>query len=81
MADEQSGDVCRAEPAALNPISAILLCYGSVIMSLILTIRLDGCVGEWLSLVEHLVRDQGVGGSNPLSPTIYFQRDTRIQKS
>jgi hypothetical protein len=36
-------------------------------------------VGEWLSLVEHLVRDQGVGGSNPLSPTIYFQRDTRLQ--
>ena len=31
------------------------------------------CVGEWLSLVEHLVRDQGVGGSNPLSPTNYFQ--------
>ena len=30
-------------------------------------------IGEWLSLVEHLVRDQGVGGSNPLSPTIYFQ--------
>ncbi len=29
-----------------------------------------GQVGEWLSLVEHLVRDQGVGGSNPLSPTI-----------
>jgi hypothetical protein len=28
-----------------------------------------GIVGEWLSLVEHLVRDQGVGGSNPLSPT------------
>ena len=28
-------------------------------------------VGEWLSLVEHLVRDQGVGGSNPLSPTNY----------
>ncbi len=27
-------------------------------------------LGEWLSLVEHLVRDQGVGGSNPLSPTI-----------
>ena len=25
--------------------------------------------GEWLSLVEHLVRDQGVGGSNPLAPT------------
>jgi hypothetical protein len=30
-------------------------------------------VGEWLSLVEHLVRDQGVGGSNPLSPTISSQ--------
>ena len=31
-------------------------------------------VGEWLSLVEHLVRDQGVGGSNPLSPTNLFSR-------
>ncbi len=30
-------------------------------------------VGEWLSLVEHLVRDQGVGGSNPLSPTNFFK--------
>ena|GEM_PF-5296566 len=29
-------------------------------------------VGAWLSLVEHLVRDQGVGGSNPLAPTIPF---------
>jgi hypothetical protein len=28
--------------------------------------------GEWLSLVEHLLREQGVGGSNPLSPTILF---------
>ena len=37
-------------------------------------------VGEWLSLVEHLVRDQGVGGSNPLSPTIYFERLTAIWK-
>src|SRR6266568_775789 len=32
-------------------------------------------VGEWLSLVEHLVRDQGVGGSNPLSPTIFSLSD------
>jgi hypothetical protein len=31
-------------------------------------------VGEWLSLVEHLVRDQGVGGSNPLSPTIFISK-------
>ncbi len=44
-----------------------------------MTARWVVSVGEWLSLVEHLVRDQGVGGSNPLSPTIYFQRDTRIQ--
>jgi hypothetical protein len=34
--------------------------------------------GEWLSLVEHLVRDQGVGGSNPLSPTI--SEETRALK-
>ncbi len=33
-------------------------------------------VGEWLSLVEHLVRDQGVGGSNPLSPTILSLADS-----
>src|SRR4030042_92308 len=25
----------------------------------------------WLSLVEHLVRDQGVAGSNPVIPTIF----------
>ena len=30
-------------------------------------------IGAWLSLVEHLVRDQGVGGSNPLAPTNTFQ--------
>ena len=37
-------------------------------------------VGEWLSLVEHLVRDQGVGGSNPLSPTnsLFSQNPLRI---
>jgi hypothetical protein len=34
----------------------------------------DEFVGEWLSLVEHLVRDQGVGGSNPLSPTNLFKQ-------
>ncbi len=26
-------------------------------------------VGAWLRLVEHRVRDAGVGGSNPLAPT------------
>ena len=33
---------------------------------------INSFVGEWLSLVEHLVRDQGVGGSNPLSPTNFL---------
>ncbi len=37
-----------------------------------LSVQADRFVGEWLSLVEHLVRDQGVGGSNPLSPTNRF---------
>jgi hypothetical protein len=37
-------------------------------------------VGEWLSLVEHLVRDQGVGGSNPLSPTISIKHLQQIQR-
>ncbi len=27
-------------------------------------------IGKWLSLVEHLVRDQGVAGSNPVFPTV-----------
>src|SRR5439155_16095055 len=30
-------------------------------------------VGAWLSLVEHSVRDRGVGGSNPLAPTISYR--------
>jgi hypothetical protein len=30
---------------------------------------LTAFVGAWLSLVEHSVRDRGVGGSNPLAPT------------
>ncbi len=29
-------------------------------------------IGEWLSLVERLVWDQDVAGSNPVSPTIFF---------
>jgi hypothetical protein len=28
--------------------------------------------GKWLSLVEHLVWDQGVAGSNPVFPTIKY---------
>ena len=34
-------------------------------------------VGAWLSLVEHSVRDRGVGGSNPLAPTT-FPKSLRI---
>jgi hypothetical protein len=30
------------------------------------------CVGVWLSLVEHLVRDEGVAGSNPATPTSFL---------
>ena len=28
--------------------------------------------GVWLSLVEHLVWDQGVAGSNPVTPITYI---------
>jgi hypothetical protein len=35
-------------------------------------------VGTWLSLVEHSVRDAGVGGSNPLVPTIGNNHSSRI---
>ena len=38
-------------------------------------------IGEWLSLVEHLVRDQGVGGSNPLSPTIYLAQLVELSRA
>ena len=30
-------------------------------------------IGVWRSLVAHFLREEGVGGSNPLTPTI-FQR-------
>ena len=32
-------------------------------------------IGKWLSLVEHSVRDAGVGGSNPLFPTSFFEKE------
>ena len=34
-------------------------------------------VGVWLSLVEHRVRDAGVAGSNPATPTIHLLANAR----
>jgi hypothetical protein len=47
----------------------MLYCEGSSHRLVPVVAVKQSSVGEWLSLVEHLVRDQGVGGSNPLSPT------------
>ena len=30
--------------------------------------------GAWRSLVAHLLWEQGVGGSNPLAPTIFWEQ-------
>ncbi len=38
-------------------------------------------VGAWLSLVEHSVRDRGVGGSNPLAPTNFPNKIAKIQST
>jgi hypothetical protein len=34
-------------------------------------------IGMWLSLVEHLVWDQGVAGSNPVIPTTQKRRPSK----
>ena len=31
-------------------------------------LQISCCTGVWLSLVEHLVRDEGAAGSNPVTP-------------
>ena len=64
----------------MNPIRVV---YDAIIFSVARIYRASAAhfptyavsdpVGEWLSLVEHLLREQGVGGSNPLSPTNYFK--------
>ena len=33
------------------------------------SLRAHHYIGKWLNLVEHLVWDQGVAGSNPVFPT------------
>jgi hypothetical protein len=38
-------------------------------------------VGAWLSLVEHSVRDRGVGGSNPLAPTSFLNFLKKIRRT
>ena len=67
----------RAYPAAQNVI--ILMQFSDSRSGAHNSSSADRIVGEWLSLVEHLVRDQGVGGSNPLSPTISNQPLTILQ--
>lgn len=37
-----------------------------------LSSKMRPAFGDWRSLVAHFVRDEGVGGSNPLIPTKYF---------
>ena len=34
--------------------------------------------GAWLSLVERLVRDQEVAGSNPVAPTDSLNKSVRV---
>jgi pimeloyl-ACP methyl ester carboxylesterase len=53
----------------------MLYCLGSSRYVVPVAAARNATVGEWLSLVEHLVRDQGVGGSNPLSPTKHVRCD------
>ena len=62
----------RAARATLLQDREMLYCLSSSRRVVPVAAVVKWSVGEWLSLVEHLVRDQGVGGSNPLSPTKYF---------
>src|SRR6266852_3283991 len=63
----------RVRPAQLIPSRRVLYCLSSSRHVVPVVAVIQPSVGEWLSLVEHLVRDQGVGGSNPLSPTNLFK--------
>src|SRR6266478_546593 len=62
----------HAPRATKSPGRRMLYCLSSSRHVVPVVAVIQSSVGEWLSLVEHLVRDQGVGGSNPLSPTNYL---------
>src|SRR6266404_247901 len=64
----------HAARATKSPGPRMLYCVSSSRHVVPVVAVIQPSVGEWLSLVEHLVRDQGVGGSNPLSPTNIFQQ-------
>src|SRR6266478_4544639 len=63
----------HAARATKSPDRRMLYCLSSSRHVVPVVAVIQSSVGEWLSLVEHLVRDQGVGGSNPLSPTNLFK--------
>jgi hypothetical protein len=65
---KNSGEINQRRVRRSNR-SGAWVCYNEALPSAPRLARRLFFVGEWLSLVEHLVRDQGVGGSNPLSPT------------
>src|ERR1700687_6415676 len=63
----------RATRASKSPHARMLYCLSPSRHVVPVVAVIQSSVGEWLRLVEHLVRDQGVGGSNPLSPTNFFR--------
>ena len=50
---------------------------GRLAAAIPLLYKAPSTVGVWLSLVEHRVRDAGVAGSNPATPTIYLPAKRR----
>src|SRR5258707_10342246 len=59
--------LCRRQNSRLQQHSGELprVCYNETCRDR-QSVAVSLSFGEWLSLVEHLVRDQGGGGSNPL---------------
>src|SRR5260221_9041657 len=71
--NQQSSREHSAARASKSPHRRMLYCLSFSHHVVAVVAVIQSSVGEWLSLVEHLVRDQGVGGSNPLSPTNSFK--------